>query len=130
VLTLSPDDSLERAWYLMSQARLRHLPVVDEHGRLVGLVTHRDLLGAAPSSATVPDKATRVRLLASLAARDVMETHLVVARPDEPAALAGDRMVAGKIGALPVLESSGRVVGIITTEDLVRWATHHMTAAA
>jgi WS/DGAT/MGAT family acyltransferase len=130
VLTLAPDDSLERAWHLMSQARVRHLPVVGERGRLVGLVTHRDLLGAAPSRTSVPEETRRVRLLASVSAREIMETHLLVASPDEPAALAGERMIAGKIGALPVIEPGGRLVGIVTTEDLVRWATAHMTAAA
>jgi CBS domain-containing protein len=130
VLTLSPDDSLERAWALMAQAHVRHLPVVGERGELVGLITHRDLLGAAPSRSSVPDEAARVRLLASVSARDVMETHLVVTNPGELAAVAGERMISGKIGALPVVEAGGRLVGILTTEDLVRWATHRMTAAA
>jgi diacylglycerol O-acyltransferase / wax synthase len=130
VLTLSPDDPLERAWRLMARARVRHLPVVDDAGRLLGLVTHRDLLAASPSRVRVRDEAARLRLLASIAAREVMETHLVVTLPDEPAAVAGERMIAGKIGALPVVERSGRLVGILTTEDLVRWATERLTRAA
>jgi len=130
VLTLTPDESLEHAWILMEEARVRHLPVVDAQEHLLGLVTHHDLLGSAPSRTSVPDERTRIRLLARLTARDVMETHLVVASPDEPAAHAGDRMIGGKIGALPVITANGRLVGIITTEDLVRWATRHMTEAA
>jgi CBS domain-containing protein len=130
VLTLSPDDPLERAWRLMARARVRHLPVVDDAGRLVGLITHRDLLAVSPSRARVRDEAARLRRLASIAAREVMETHLMVTTPDEPASVAGQRMIAGKIGALPVIERSGRLLGILTTDDLVRWATEHLTKAA
>ena len=129
VLTLSPDDSLEHAWLLMERARIHHLPVVADRQHLLGLVTHRDLLGTAPSRTSVPDEATRVRLLASVSAREVMNTHVIVARPDEPAAVAGDRLIAGKAGALPIVEPNGRLVGILTTGDLARWATQHMTGA-
>jgi WS/DGAT/MGAT family acyltransferase len=129
VLTLSPDDSLEHAWQLMAQAHVHHLPVVADHQHLLGLVTHRDLLGTAPSRTTVPDEATRVRLLGSLSARDVMDTHVAVARPDEPAAVAGDRLMANETSALPIVERNGRLVGILTTSDLARWATNHMTQA-
>lgn len=127
VLTLSPDDSLEHAWQLMAKAHIHHLPVVADHQHLLGLVTHRDLLGTAPSCTSVPDEAARVHVLAGISARDVMDTHLVVARPDESAAVAGDRLIDGEISALPIVEPNGRLVGILTTSDLARWATHHMT---
>ncbi len=127
VLTLSPDDSLEHAWLLMARARVRHLPVVADREHLLGLVTHRDLLEAAPGRTRVPDEARRVRLLASVSARDVMDTHVIVARPDEPAAVAGERLIACKTGALPIVEPTGRLVGILTSGDLARWATQHMT---
>jgi CBS domain-containing protein len=59
-----------------------------------------------------------------------METHLAVARADEPAAAAGERMLAAKIGALPVVDGAARLVGILTTDDLVQWATQRLTEAA
>jgi diacylglycerol O-acyltransferase len=129
VLTLSPDDSLEHAWLLMARARVRHLPVVADRQHLLGLVTHRDLLGTTPNRTYVPDAPTRVRLLASVSARDVMDTHVLVARPDEPAAVAGERLIACKTGALPIVEPNGRLVGILTSGDLARWATQHMAGA-
>jgi len=129
VVTLSPDDSLEHAWRLMARAHVGHLPVVADHQHLLGLVTHRDLLGTTPNRTCVPDEPTSVRLLASVSARDVMDTHVPVARPDEPAAVAGERLIACKTGALPIVEPNGRLVGILTSSDLARWATQHLTGA-
>ena len=113
----------------MRSARIRHLPVVDDRGRLVGLVTHRDLLGAAPSDVAEPDEARRVRMMRLLTAREVMETHLTVAATHEAAASAGQRMLAAKIGCLPVVDDAGLLVGIITDEDFLRWATVRMGPA-
>ena len=126
VQTVSPTTSLGDAWGLMRRARIRHLPVVDDIGRLIGLVTQRDLLGAAPSVVGEPDETVRLRRLGWLTAHEVMETHLVVVAPDEPAASAGQRMMAAKIGCLPVVDDTGHLAGIVTEEDFLRWATVHM----
>jgi diacylglycerol O-acyltransferase / wax synthase len=129
VQTIAPDDTLGDAWRLMRSARIRHLPVVDDGGRLVGLITHRDLLGAAPSDVAEPDEARRVRMMTFLTAHEVMETHLTVATTDERAGSAGQRMLAAKIGCLPVVDDAGLLVGIITDEDFLRWATMRMGPA-
>ena len=55
-----------------------------------------------------------------------METHVSVAAADEPAGLVGDRMVRHKIGCLPVVGADGRLAGIVTGDDFVRWATARM----
>src|SRR5262249_18877223 len=111
---------------LMRAKRIRHLPVVGRDGRLAGLVTHRDLLAASSSSLSVPREDERVRLLTFARAADVMETHVSVATPDDAAAVAGERMSRYKIGCLPVVRTDGRLVGIVTETDFVRWATAHM----
>ena len=129
VAAIAPGDSLARAYALMRVRRIRHLPVVTGDGRLAGLVTHRDLLAASSSSLKVPDEADRVRLLGFARAGDVMETHVSVAAPDDPAVLAGERMIRHKIGCLPVVGTDGRLAGIVTEEDFVRWATAHMAPA-
>jgi len=130
VHTVSPATSLGDAWGLMRRHRIRHLPVVDDVGRLVGLVTHRDLLGAAPSAVGEPDESVRLRRLGWLSAHEVMETHIVATAPEEPAASAGQRMLAAKIGCLPVVDDTGRLSGIVTEEDFLRWATMHMAPTA
>jgi CBS domain-containing protein len=130
VHTIAPETSLAEAWRLMRRMRIRHAPVVDARQHLVGLVTHRDLLAAAPSATDQPREESRVLPLEWLAAREVMETHLTVATPDEPAAAAGQRMLAAKIGCLPVVDDTGRLAGIVTEEDFLRWATSQMPPPA
>jgi diacylglycerol O-acyltransferase len=129
VLTLGAEDSLASALHLMRERRIRHLPVIASDGRLLGLVTHRDVLAAAPSPVMVPVEADRVRVLRWARAADFMETHLSVATPDEPAAEAGARLVRHKIGCLPVLGEGGQLAGIVTEEDFLRWATERMAQA-
>ncbi len=130
VQALAPESSLAEAWRVMRTARIRHLPVVDELRRPIGLVTHRDLLGASPSTIAEPEEAARVQILGWLTVREVMETHLIVASPDEAASEAGRRMLAAKIGCLPVVDPTGRLVGIVTEVDFLRWATANMAPPA
>jgi CBS domain-containing protein len=100
--------------------------VVGSDGRLLGLVTQRDLLAAADSSLAIRRVQDRVRLLGRVAVGDVMETHVSVVAAGEPAAEAGRRMARHKIGCLPVVGDDGRLAGIVTEEDFLRWATEHM----
>ena len=124
VVTVVPADTLATAWSLMRRHRIRHLPVVTADARLIGMVTHRDLLAASPSS--LAPAAERVALSASVRVADVMETHVSVVTPDEPAAGAGERMLRHKIGCLPVVAPDGRLAGIVTADDFVRWAAARM----
>jgi WS/DGAT/MGAT family acyltransferase len=128
VIVIAPGESLAKAYLLMRANRIRHLPVVGRDGHLAGLLTHRDLLSASSSSLATPAEAERVRLLAFTRVADVMETHVSVAAPEDAAAVVGDRMIRHKIGCLPVVGSDARLVGIVTEEDYLRWATVHMAA--
>jgi WS/DGAT/MGAT family acyltransferase len=130
VVTVGPGDSLAIAWEMMRAHRIRHLPVIGPRGDVVGLVTHRDLLGASQSTLAFRSEAERVRLLSWARVGEVMETHLGIATPDEPAAAAGTRMARHKIGCLPVVGPAGRLAGIVTQEDFLRWATSHMATSA
>ncbi len=129
VLTIGAGDSLAKAHREMRRHRIRHLPVVSGDRYLVGLVTQRDLLAASSSSLMVPAEEERVRLLDVVRAVDVMETHLSVASQEDAAADAGERMIRHKIGCLPVVEEGGRLAGIVTEEDFLRWATLRMAPA-
>jgi diacylglycerol O-acyltransferase / wax synthase len=125
-VTIGPRDSLARAWTLMRDRRIRHLPVLAHDGRLTGILTHRDVLAASPSSLGGADADERFRTLALASVAHVMETHVSVAAPDDDAAAAGERMIRHKIGCLPVVEQTGRLLGIVTEEDFVRWAARRM----
>jgi WS/DGAT/MGAT family acyltransferase len=129
VVTIGPHELLATAWRTMHTRRIRHLPVVDRDGVLRGLVTHRDLLAASPSSLSLQAESDRVRLLGWAEAADVMETHVSTAAPGESAADVGLRMVRQKIGCLPVVDAGGAIVGIVTEEDFLRWSAENMAAA-
>lgn len=122
VVRIRASALLADAWKTMRERRIRHLPVVDRHGVLVGLVTHRDLLAAAPSSLALHDERERVRGFGWATAADIMETHVSTAAAEESAADVVLRMVRQKIGCLPVVDARGALAGIVTEEDFLRWS--------
>lgn len=113
VETLSPDDRIPDAELLMRILRVRHLPVVDGERRLVGLVTQRDLSRASRPETLVSEVATR---------------NVATCAPDTPAREAGRTMLEHKYGCLPVV-SDGRVIGILTESDFMRWAVDELGSA-
>lgn len=110
LVTLQERDDLALAEQTLRLGGVRHLPVVRD-GKLVGLVTHRDLLRAAI------EHAPRVTAMA-----DVMTRALTVVSPNTPLVQAARMMLAHKFGCLPVCEAGGKLVGIITESDFVRFA--------
>jgi acetoin utilization protein AcuB len=113
VVALSPQTTAAEALGLCRERRIRHLPVV-EGGRLVGIVSDRDLRSAAPALGD-PDRASA---LERMSISDVMTRDVVSARPDDPIEVAADRMRERRIGCLPVVEG-GELVGIITSSDVM-----------
>jgi CBS domain-containing membrane protein len=98
----------------------RHVPVVDEDGVLVGLVTHRDLLRhVIADKADVPLSARRDRLERYLVG-DYMIEEVATTEPDVPIAEAAQLMSEEKYGCLPVVEGM-KLVGILTESDFVRY---------
>ena len=115
-VTVSPDETLPTASRLMKEHKIRRLPVV-EGGRLVGLVTYRNLQEARPSTATTLSVHEALYLISQLKVRDVMRKNPDTVGPDDDVLAA---LVAGHqkgIGSYPVLDQ-GRVVGIVTATDL------------
>jgi acetoin utilization protein AcuB len=117
VITATPDTTLAAALGLARQHRIRHLPVVED-GRLVGVVTDRDLrLALPPVWATQHDE-----LMTALNERfvgDVMTADVVTVPPATPMEEAARLLCAHRIGCLPVLED-GRLVGMLTETDVMR----------
>lgn len=107
VITIPASEPLKEARAEMELGVIRHLPVVDDRGRLVGVVSDRDLL-ATPSASR---KARHVA--------DVMTRDVIAAREDEPAAHAAGVMLDHKISSLPVVNETGVVVGIVTQTDFL-----------
>lgn len=119
-VTVLPDMDTEEARDLMDERQLRHLIVVDQDGDLVGVVSHRDLLRhALIEQADLPPYVER-ELLARHRVREVMIQPVVTADPEQDLAEAARNLFDNKIGSLPVVEG-GRVTGILTESDFVRW---------
>jgi CBS domain-containing protein len=116
--TLKATDSLDTARQLMTEKHIRHIPIVDEQGGLVGLVTHRDLLAASiPSLVDMGDE-QRMAMEASTPLQQIMTTQLSVASATMNLRQAALRLQEHKYGCLPVV-TKGKLVGIITDSDFV-----------
>jgi len=118
VVTLDRNDQLSIADRVMNLGRIRHMPVLDEDGRLCGLVSQRDLFRGALVRALGYGTAAQNKILDSLRVKEVMATDLATAHPDTPLAEAAALMQRRKIGCLPVVDGE-RLVGILTESDFV-----------
>jgi acetoin utilization protein AcuB len=116
-ITVGPQDSFRHAMNLIRQRGIRHLPVVEE-GRLVGIVTDRDIRQASPSPATSLEMHELHYLLEKIKVRDIMTTNVVTVAPDTPIEEAARLMLHHRIGSLPVLRRR-ELVGIITETDIL-----------
>jgi acetoin utilization protein AcuB len=117
-ITVDPQTRMLDARQRMLEERIRHLVVVDE-GRVVGIVTDRDIRLNLPSPATSLSVWEINYLLAQLTVGGVMTASVIVVEPERPIAEAARIMIDHKIGALPVVDD-GRLVGIVTESDFVR----------
>ena len=118
VLQVTEDARVTRLAALMRDHHIRHLPVV-RAGHLVGLVTSHDLERVAPSPVTTLSVGEANYLLGKLTAAKVMCSQVITCAPDTLVEEAARLLRQEKIGCLPVVEKSGRLVGILTHEDLL-----------
>jgi acetoin utilization protein AcuB len=121
VVTIEASESCHAAVERMVRARIRHLPVVDERGRLVGIVTDRDLRHHlfAPGVFSEIGRIPVDSHLRDVPVARIMSTPVATVAPGDALEAAARLMLEDKIGSLPVVED-GRVVGIITETDLLR----------
>jgi acetoin utilization protein AcuB len=126
-ITIDPDAPLATAVATMTDRRIRHLPVVDDQGQLVGMITDRDLRNAAfsPALAEYLSRSAQRRLrgvteaFEEMRVRDAMTWGVVTTRPEAPLAQAAAIMVEGRFGSLPVVEG-GKLVGLVTERDVLK----------
>ena len=118
-LTLRQDDLLRQAVEVVMVRRIRHIPVLDEKGSLVGIVTDRDVQGTLPSplSAAAPEEYEA--LLETTPLARIMTKNVITVGADDLAAEAVETLLADRIDGLPALEN-GRLVGIFTVRDALR----------
>lgn len=119
VTTLGRNDSLDMAEGLMVLGRIRHVPVLDDDGKVVGIVSSRDLFRSALAFALGYGEKGRGSLLKTVKVKEVMREPVFTIGPDATVAQAALVMVEQKVGCLPVVQD-GRMVGIVTQTDLLR----------
>jgi CBS domain-containing protein len=117
ILTCSPEDEVEHIWRLMQGRRLAGLPVV-RGGRLVGIVTHKDLLQSGAIMPTFESEKGRFR--ASSRISSVMNTDVIAVEPSTKAIRVAKVMVQRDIGRVPIKDKNARLIGMVDREDIVR----------
>ncbi len=118
-ITISEDASIDDGLHLMRERKVRRLPVTDNSGKMVGIVSDRDLLHAAPSPATTLSVYELHYLLSKLTIKKVMSSPVITVTSDTPLEEAARIMADRKIGGLPVLDGEN-LVGIITETDIFK----------
>ncbi len=119
-VTCTPETSMMRASKTLKDKHIRSLPVVDDKGQLVGIVTDRDIKEASPSKATTLDVHELYYLLSEIKVKDIMSTDLVTITPNDSVEKAALLIMDNKIGGLPVVEEGGKFVGVITQSDVLK----------
>jgi acetoin utilization protein AcuB len=103
----------------MQDARIRHLPVVTPEQKLVGIITDRDVRQASASRLPQLAAYEAPEQLQALQVQRIMTTQVRTVRRDTPVADAGQRLLAQRLGCLPVIRADNVVEGIITVTDLI-----------
>lgn len=116
VITIQPNATITKAHELMAHEKINQCPVV-KNGKLVGLITEKDILKAYPSSATTLAVWEITSLLEKIKVEDIMLKKFQTVAEDTPIEVAARILVDQKISALPVLRGKD-LVGIITEADL------------
>ena len=118
LVTVPPDTSLVKARDLINEKLIEHLLVVDKDGKLVGIVSDRDLKQAWASPATTLSAHELNYLLKQLNVETIMVKKIMTVTPGTTIERAGRIMQEDRISALPVMENE-KLVGIITTTDVM-----------
>jgi acetoin utilization protein AcuB len=118
-VTISEDASIDRGLELMRSEKVRRLPVLGKHDKLVGIVSEKDLLYASPSPATSLSIYEIPYLLSKIKMRDIMTREVITVTENTPLEEAARIMADRKVGGLPVMRDD-KLVGIITETDMFK----------
>jgi CBS domain-containing protein len=119
-VTVKQNDPLLDAVSLMLGRGIRHLPVVDESGRCLGVLSDRDVRSFVGDPGQAVRQGASRRELRSLAVSGAMTLDPVLVREDEPLSAVVHRFLDARVGAVPVIDRQERVVGVISYIDLLR----------
>jgi acetoin utilization protein AcuB len=118
-ITVKPNTAVDAALKRMREEKIRRFPVVDNEGKLIGIVSDKDLLYAAPSPATSLSIYELHYLYSRITVEQVMSRGVISVEENDPLEEAARIMVDNKVGGLPVMRE-GKLVGIITETDIFK----------
>ncbi|MBT8453218.1 MAG: CBS domain-containing protein [Deltaproteobacteria bacterium] len=121
VKTVGPTDPLREVIQLMEANRIRHVAVLEDSGRLLGLISQRDVLRSQEGSLSGALSSEQSHMNRWIEARWVMTKDVRTVHPDTPALEAALLLRSNAYGCVPVVED-GRLVGILTDSDFVEYA--------
>jgi acetoin utilization protein AcuB len=119
VITVDADDSMLDATKILKEHNIRHLPVL-EKGKLVGVITDRDLKRASPSDATTLEAHEILYLIANIKVREIMTKNPITVPYNYTIEEAAELLLQAKISGMPVVDKDGDVIGTITQTDLFK----------
>jgi len=119
VITVDADDSMLDATKLLKEHNIRHLPVL-EKGKLVGVITDRDLKRASASDATTLEAHELLYLIANIKVREIMTRNPITVPYNYTIEEAAELLLQAKISGMPVVDKDGDVIGTITQTDLFK----------
>ena len=120
VVSVGPETSLLKVGKLMKDHHIRRIPVVNEAGQVIGIISDRDVRDASPSKATTLDMYEMHYLLAELKAKNIMTAKPITVKPTDTVEQAALIMLDNKVGGLPVVDDAGKLVGIISDHDVFK----------
>ena len=118
-ITVQPNETLKYAIDKIEHGRLRHLPVVDEKAKLIGMLTDRDIRLIRPSLAFVNPENAAIQL-GSIVVHQAAMFDPVSVKPETTLKEAAELMLRWRVGGLPVVDGAEKVVGVITYTDILR----------
>jgi len=120
VVTVTTETSMLKAGKLMKEHDIRRLPVIDNDGRVIGIVSDRDVKAASPSKATTLDVHELYYLLSELKIKDIMTPNPVTVKALDTVEKVALLMLEKSFGGLPVVDDDKKLIGIITDYDIFK----------
>jgi acetoin utilization protein AcuB len=119
-VTVRPDDDVSTAFSLLQESGFRHLPVVNENDELVGMISDRDLRALLVPHFLRQEVIEQIVTPACAPIATLMSGNVVSVDMEDDVSVAADLILEHKIGAIPVVDGDGKLVGIVSYIDLIR----------